>query len=287
MSTGDPDDGGGDRAEFIDLAMDEDGGITPDGQSAAAVIAASESTPGGPTTHAAKGWRRRPPTWAIAAAAAAVVGLVVGLLVGGGDSAPPQAAAPRSTAAAPSSGVPQVVTALAHIAPLQVVIPAIGVDAPLVNLGLHTDGTLEVPQDYDKAGWFTGGNYPGDPTGPPGVIAGHVDNTSGPAVFYDLKNLVAGDEVSVIRADNSVAVFVVTATAQYPKSAFPAAEVYASVADSELVLITCTGEFNENARSYLDNLVVRAVLDVDRSLEESNRRVAEGLLPPAVNQENV
>lgn len=286
MNTGDPEEEG-DHSQFIDKAMDEDEATVLGSEATAAVLATATGTEAGRISHAAKGRFKRPPTWAIAAAAAAVVGLVVGLLVGGGDSAPPQAAAPGSTVAAPSSGVPQVVTALAHIAPLQVVIPAIGVDAPLVSLGLNTDGTLEVPQDFDKAGWFTGGNYPGDPTGPPGVIAGHVDNYLGPAVFYDLKNLVAGDEVSVIRADNSVAVFVVTATAQYPKNAFPAEEVYAPVAESELVLITCTGEFNQNARSYLDNLVVRAVLDVDRSLEESNRRVAEGLLPPAVNQENV
>ncbi|MBA3339744.1 MAG: class F sortase [Geodermatophilaceae bacterium] len=287
MSTRDSDESadGGSSAdngnELIQDAMDED----------AAAVQGPEIAPvttAGRRAHAGKTWLRRPPTWAIAAAAAAVVGLVVGLLVGGGDPPPQQAAAaPHSTRAAGPSEIPQVVTTLAHIVPLQVTIPAIGVDAPLVNLGLHTDGTLEVPENFDNAGWFTGGNYPGDPSGPPSLIAGHVDNSSGPAVFFALKNLVAGDEVQVLRADNTVAVFVVTASAQYPKSEFPAAEVYAPVGDSELILITCTGDFNENARSYLDNLVVRATLNMDRSLEESNRRLAEGMLPPPVNQENV
>ncbi len=288
MNNGDPEEGSGDRAEFLDAAMDDDAGISGDGASAAAVIAASTPTVNGPTSHKSKGWRRRPPAWALAAAAAAIVGLVVGLLLGGGDDdAPaPAAAAPSTTSEPAATSAQPVVTSLGHIAPLQLIIPAIGVDTPLVNLGLQADGTLEVPQDYDKAGWFTGGNYPADPSGPPGLIAGHVDDSSGPAVFFDLKELVAGDEIHVVRADNTVAVFIVTTSAQYPKNDFPAAEVYAPVPDSQLVLITCTGEFNENARSYLDNYVVRAALNMDRSLEESNRRAAEGLLPPAVNQVN-
>jgi len=280
VSTRDPQEPAGDRHEFIHEAMDQDAAAVPG-------AALAPVTTAGRRAHGAKTWLRRPPAWAIAAAAALVVGLVVGLLVGGGNDPAPEASAPNSTTQpATTSGIPQVVTSLAHIAPVQVIIPAIDVDSSLVNLGLNPDGTLEVPKDYEKAGWFTGGNYPGDPSGPPGLIAGHVDDYTGPAVFFELSKLVAGDEVHVVRADNTVAVFVVSATAQYPKSEFPAAEVYAPVAGSEIVLITCTGEFNANARSYLDNFVVRAQLNMDRSLEESNLRLAQGLTPPAVNQEN-
>ncbi|MGI8722206.1 MAG: sortase domain-containing protein [Geodermatophilaceae bacterium] len=280
MSTRHPEDHDGDRSEFIDATMTEDAASVP-GTEIAPV------TTSGRRAHAGT-LLRRPPTWAIATVAALVIGLVVGLLVGRGDS-PQQTTAPGSgSAAMPTmpTEIPQVVTSLGHIAPVQVMIPAINVDSPLVNLGLNADGTLEVPSDFAKAGWFTGGNYPADPSGPPGLIAGHVDDYTGPAVFYELSSLVAGDEVQVVRADNTVAVFVVTATAQFPKDAFPADQVYAPVPGSELVLITCTGEFNENARSYLDNFVVRAGLDMERSLEESNLRAAQKLTPPAVNQEN-
>ncbi len=281
MSTRDPENPAGDRNEFIVKAMDEDAAAV-EGPAIAPVTTA------GRRAHATKTWLRRPPTWAISAAAALVIGLVVGLLFGGGgDRAATQASAPESTAAVTAtSGIPQVVTSLAHIAPVQVIIPAIEVDSSLVNLGLNADGTLEVPVDYERAGWFTGGNYPGDPTGPPGVIAGHVDDYTGPAVFFELSSMVVGDEVHVVRADNTVAVFVVTSTAQFPKNEFPADQVYAPVPGSEIVLITCTGEFNENARSYLDNFVVRAALNMERSLDESNLRAAQGLTPPAVNQEN-
>jgi len=283
VSTRDPEEHDGDRSELIDATMDEDAASVP-GPAIAPV------TTSGRRAHAGKTWAHRPPTWAIAAVAALVVGLVVGLLFGGGDDAAPRASAPESTRAVTTTStpteIPQVVTSLAHIAPVQVMIPAIGVESSLVNLGLNADGTLEVPVDYERAGWFTGGNYPGDPTGPPGLIAGHVDDYTGPAIFYELSSLVAGDEIHVVRADNTVAVFAVTATAQFPKNEFPADQVYAPVPGSEIVLITCTGEFNEDARSYLDNFVVRAALDMQRSLEESNLRLAQGMTPPAVNQEN-
>lgn len=235
----------------------------------------------------ASGFRfRRPPAWVLSAAAALVIGLVLGLLFFGGDDPAPEQTAqrPPTTSAVPTIEGP--ITALAHVAPVQLMIPTIEVDAPLVNLGLNGDGTLEVPVDFAEPGWFTGGNYPGDPSGPPGLLAGHVDDYTGPAVFYELNTMVAGDEIMVVRADNTVAVFVVTETAQFPKDELPTDQIYAPVPDSQIVLITCTGSFDESARSYLDNFVVRATLDMARSLEESNARFLDEVPVPAVDQTN-
>ena len=232
--------------------------------------------------------RRRVPAWLVPTVAALVVGVLLGAFFFGGTDrvTPPSAAAvaPTETSGAP---VPRTVTALNRSEPVQIDLPSLGVSSSLVDLGLNGDGTLEVPVDYSKAGWFTGGNHPGDPQGPPALIAGHVDDFNGPAVFYELRNLAVGDEVMVVRADNTVAVFTVTTSQQYAKNAFPAEQVYAPVAASELVLITCTGTFDESARSYQDNLVVRARLDEERSLEESDKRVAAGLTPPPGDQPNV
>ena len=236
--------------------------------------------------------RRGIPVWLLPTLGALATGLLVGYLLFGGSDDPvvrAPAAAPAATAppATGDPGVPRVVTALARAEPVQIDIPAIGVSSSLVDLGLNTDGTLEVPVDFDKAGWFTGGNYPGDPQGPPGLIAGHVDDYTGPAVFYRLPELAVGDEVMVVRADNTVAVFGVTESRQYPKDALPTDEVYAPVGDSEIVLITCTGDFDQSARSYRDNLVVRATLDLERSLDESDKRLAAGMAAPAGNLPNV
>ncbi|WP_217899451.1 class F sortase [Blastococcus mobilis] len=178
-------------------------------------------------------------------------------------------------------------TALAHVEPVQLDIPSIGVSSPLVSLGLNKDKTLEVPVDFSKPGWFTKGSYPGDPQGPPAIIAGHVDDYTGPAAFARLGELKEGDLIAVVRADSSVAAFRVTGAQRFAKDEFPAQQVYGAVPASELVLITCTGGFDEQARSYTENLVVRARLDLDRSRELSANRAAVGVGAPDSDLPNV
>jgi sortase (surface protein transpeptidase) len=141
-------------------------------------------------------------------------------------------------------------------APVSVAVPAIGVTSPLPELGVAADGTAEVPEDFDLAGWFSGGGRPGSRG--PTVLLGHVDSTAGPAVFYALRDLVPGDAVEVTVADGSVARYAVTGTEQVPKDRFPTAAVFGATPEDVLRLVTCAGEFDRGARSYLDNLVVTA-----------------------------
>jgi sortase (surface protein transpeptidase) len=140
-------------------------------------------------------------------------------------------------------------------APSRLRIPAIGVDTALDGLHLANDGTLTPPAGYEKAGWYADGTAPGDVG--PAVIAGHVDSQAGPAVFYRLRDLAAGDRIEITRGGATV-VFVVTRAAWYPKSAFPTAVVYGPTPDRQLRLITCGGVFDHQLRSYRDDLVVYA-----------------------------
>ena len=139
--------------------------------------------------------------------------------------------------------------------PTRIRIKTIGLDSPLETLHV-VDGALQPPKRFDRAGWYADGTAPGD-TGP-AVIAGHVDSTAGPAVFYRLRELVPGDKVEVQRG-GSVVTFTVTRTAWYPKNAFPTDAVYGPTPDRQLRLITCGGVFDHALRSYKDNLVVYAV----------------------------
>ncbi len=177
----------------------------------------------------------------------------------GSGAAPPPAAAsaPSSAAPAASSDVPDVVDPATVPAPVTVSVPAIGVDEELMDLGLLPDGTAEVPTDFDRVGWFTGGGRPG--ARGPTVLLGHVDSTAGPAVFSDLRDLRPGDLVEVTVADGSTARYEVTGTEQFPKDRFPTAAVFGATVDDVLRLVTCTGAFDAGARSYVDNLVVTAV----------------------------
>jgi sortase (surface protein transpeptidase) len=142
--------------------------------------------------------------------------------------------------------------------PVAVEIPAIGVAADVIDLGLNDDLTLEVPSDFDVAGWYTGRPPPGAVG--PAIIVGHVDSRDGPAVFYRLRELAPGDEVLVRREDATTARFTVDRVEQHAKDDFPTAAVYGSTDEKALRLITCGGTFDRGRRSYDDNIVVFASL---------------------------
>lgn len=140
--------------------------------------------------------------------------------------------------------------------PVRLRIPALDVNSELVRLGRMPDGTIATPESFDLAGWYEEGPRPGLPG--PAVILGHVDSKAGPAVFYDLRRLPIGSEVHVDRADGSTVTFRVTGRAQVPKTLFPTDLVYGATLEPSLRLVTCGGDFDRTAGSYLDNVIVYA-----------------------------
>ena len=196
--------------------------------------------------------------WALLGGAAclALTGIVLlGLGVVGGDRALPGPAASAAPSHTTLRTLPTVAPlAAVHSVPLQLRIPAIGLSVALITLGENADGTVQVPPDDRQPGWFRLGPTPGELGS--AVILGHVDNTSGPGVFFDLRTLAAGDPVFVDRADGSTVEFVVNSVATYPRDQFPAQRVYGSHGSSALQLVTCGGAFDHATGSYLSNVVV-------------------------------
>jgi hypothetical protein len=121
-------------------------------------------------------------------------------------------------------------------------IPAIGLTVSLSTLGLNPDGTVQVPTDVQQPGWFRLGPSPGQEGS--AVILGHVDSYQGPAVFFSLRSLVAGDQVDVTLVDGVTTHFKVTSVAMYLKQSFPDQQVYGPHGYSALQLVTCGGVFD-------------------------------------------
>jgi hypothetical protein len=170
-------------------------------------------------------------------------------------AAPPAPSVPVGPAAEP---VTPAAAALPVAAPVRMRIDAIGASAPIDPLGLNPDGTLQAPADFGRAGYYTGRPNPGAVG--PAIIVAHVDSKSGPAVFYRLRALKPGDEVTVTRADGSDVVFLVDRLEEHPKDAFPTDAVYGPTPDATLRLITCGGSFDRSSGHYRDNLVAFAHL---------------------------
>lgn len=208
-----------------------------------------------------------------------VAGVTLALMVGvvsvgcGGQEAPlaslaPSAAAPSqppSAVLAPNdAAVPEQPNTNTSTAPLaesepgSIAIPALGVRSELMDLGVQEDGTMEVPPGAYPAGWYTPAPTPGELG--PAVIAAHVDWNGKPGVFHDIDELEPGDELRVQRQDGITALFRVERVEQYQKDQFPTDAVYGNIDHAGLRLITCGGEFNQDAGSYLDNVVVYARL---------------------------
>jgi sortase (surface protein transpeptidase) len=187
--------------------------------------------------------------------AAALVAISVGVAGCSGDPGPSDTSeAGSSSAAAPAPHV----APMANSKPVRMQIPAISVNSDLMDLGLQADGTMQVPSAGFPAGWYTGAPTPGQLG--PAIIAGHVDWGGHPGVFYRLRDLKPGDQITVERQDRSTAVFRVTRVEQFPKDKFPTDVVYGDLDHAGLRLITCGGSFDSQARSYVDNIIAFADL---------------------------
>ena len=187
-----------------------------------------------------RGWRRR--------VAGAVVLAAVCLTVAGCDRpvAPSgrEGSSPTRTAGRGSAGKP-----------VSIAIPAVGIDARVVPVGLRADRTMEVPE-VDLAGWYEPGPRPGEAG--PAVIVGHVDSRHGPAVFSRLGELRQGDRIAVGQQGGAARSFLVERVERSPKEALPVGRIWDRTRQPVLRLITCGGSFDRSTGHYRDNVVVYA-----------------------------
>ncbi|MCX4759786.1 class F sortase [Streptomyces sp. NBC_01275] len=171
-------------------------------------------------------------------------------------------ARPKPSRGAPAPGPS--VRPLPRAEPVRLRIAAIGVNAPMTELGLDAKGALRPPPADvpDLVGWYGKGPVPGS-TGT-AVAVGHVDlRTGSRGVFYDLGSVTKGDAVEITRSDERTAVFTVDAVEVYAKKSFPNEKVYGSSGRPELRLITCGGGYARNT-GYQGNVVVYATLTAAR-----------------------
>lgn len=200
----------------------------------------------------------------------AVVLLVIGLTrilhPQGAASGPP---------AAPNEGEPGGINPayaasaapMSYSLPVHIEVPATGIDADLMSIGLTADHSLGVPplDQAQKAAWYDLGPAPGQAG--PAVIDAHVDSLEVRGfhgAFYNLGSMRPGETIDVTRADHAVAEFTVDYVQEAPKASFPTSTVYGTVPYAALRLITCGGDFDYATHSYTDNTIVYAHLTATR-----------------------
>ncbi|GCF10718.1 class F sortase [Dictyobacter arantiisoli] len=139
----------------------------------------------------------------------------------------------------------------------QLVIPAIGVKAPIEAVGVTPDGLMDVPtrNQWNAVGWYKKGPIPGQAGS--AVIDGHLDRTGGaPAVFWRLKDLHAGDRIDVRDKHGLTVHFKVTKVASYAPDQAPLHQIFGKQDGSYLNLVTCLGVWVPSENQFSQRLVV-------------------------------
>jgi LPXTG-site transpeptidase (sortase) family protein len=145
--------------------------------------------------------------------------------------------------------------------PVHLEIPAIYVDANIQQTTINAKGAMGVPTNFTDVAWYVNGPIPGD-TGT-AVIDGHYDNGLGlDGVFKHLGEIEIGNDVYVVRKDGQKLHYRVTNIEQIPyDDPTTAQKVFdPQTYQSEIKLVTCSGTWVPNDRTYNQRVVVTAAL---------------------------
>lgn len=139
--------------------------------------------------------------------------------------------------------------------PVRLKIPSLNLDATVEQVGVLSNGLMDIPKNANDVAWFEPGIRPGEIGS--AVIVGHYGwkNKNKPA-FDDIHKLQKGDKIYVEDEKGVVITFVVRETRSYDPKA-NAMEVFISNdGKSHLNLITCEGVWSNILKGYPKRLVV-------------------------------
>jgi len=195
-------------------------------------------------------------------------------MLGGGDDRTAQPVVQLTVTPSPTKK--PVVTAAPTMSPVRtpplgdhpytMIIPSIGVNAPVQAYGLDQNQVPEVPTGdgaADIVAWYNFSAKPG--IGSNAVFAGHV-TWFGAAVFYNLTSLAKGDAISLKGDDGTELTYKVADIFDVDATDPNAVQVMASTPTDTLTIITCDGTFTHTGDpvfggEYNNRLVVRASLE--------------------------
>lgn len=134
--------------------------------------------------------------------------------------------------------------------PVRLIIPSIGLSAPVASVGLNEKGEMDVPDgNTSDVGWYKYGTIPGNIGS--AVIDAHVY-----AAFEDLRSLKVGQSVIIENANGERLEFTVDDSRVYKLGELTSGMLFGKRDTRRLNLITCAGEPTADGSSYTHRLVV-------------------------------
>jgi LPXTG-site transpeptidase (sortase) family protein len=147
----------------------------------------------------------------------------------------------------------------------RMVIEKMGVDAPIITLGLNPDALPDAPDDPYVVAWYNFSAKPGQ--GSNAVFSGHVDWTVNgqpvTAVFWGLGELKEGDVVKILLEDGGELQYRVTDSVAIEHDNSDGVKVMYRTPDDVITLISCGGTWLRDPSmplggNYTHRVVVRA-----------------------------
>lgn len=146
--------------------------------------------------------------------------------------------------------------------PLSIEISSVSIKGFIQKVGIDQHQAVTAPNNVHLAGWFIDSVKPGESG--LSIIDGHVSGRSADGIFKKLPEVKNDDEIVITMGGGGVFVYKVFATKTVPND--QAAKVLFEQNPSvthQLNLITCTGRYDANTRTYADRAIVYARLVQD------------------------
>jgi LPXTG-site transpeptidase (sortase) family protein len=175
----------------------------------------------------------------------------VGIIDVAGIQLPPLGDSPRAPPAEPRGVAPSDAEAL------RLRIPSLGIDAPILSLGLADGGAGAVPSDAASVGWYDFSSSPGGSGN--AVLGGHLNWGGASGVFARLDELRVGDRIYLDGPDGTEVIYEVRASESVEAGLTFGSVLGARAGPSSITLLTCGGAFVPAEGEYDHRRAVYAV----------------------------
>lgn len=142
--------------------------------------------------------------------------------------------------------------------PRYISIPAISVSAIVKPTGVSADNQIMSPTNVYETGWYNGSTKPGQAGAM--LVSGHVSSWQTSGVFYDLKLLQPGDQITIERGDGAKFIYTVSKSETYDAGNVDMEAAMSPIDPNKpgLNLITCAGKVIEGTNEFDKRIVVFA-----------------------------
>lgn len=134
---------------------------------------------------------------------------------------------------------------------------SLGVDAPIVRVGVGPSGEMVVPSAAHQVAWLDQGEFPGRTNN--AVLAGHISWGGQAGAFSRIQQLRDGAPV-VVTMDGQRWEFRVTWVCAFDRNTHLAEQIMGQTEVPSVTLITCGGVFDRSAGTHTQRIAARAEL---------------------------